>query len=156
MVCAIRTGATSAATELNVMVATAITTLRFSSATSGTKRLIPLRSDAGGRGLLPESSVYFIVAGAALGVEELDVFGRCLHQLLMRSDSQHLSLHQQDDLVVIHYVRNLLRHRDERDPRIVLLHVRQNRLFRRGVDPRCEIVEQKHSGIEGQRASQHD
>src|SRR5512142_776228 len=103
MVCAIRTGATRDATELMVMAATARMTWRFSPATSGTNRLIPLRSDAGWRGPRPESSVYFIVAGAALRVEKLDIFGRCLHQLLVRSSGQNLSFHQKNDLVVIHH-----------------------------------------------------
>src|ERR1051326_8251471 len=103
MVRAIKTGATSEATELKVIAATATATWRFSSATSGMKRLIPLRSDAGCRGILPESSVYFVVAGAALRMEELDIFGGCLHQLLVRSGGEHLSFHQKNDLVVIHH-----------------------------------------------------
>src|SRR6478672_2571720 len=103
MVCAIRTGATKFATELRVMAATAMMTLRFSPAIRGRNRLIPLRSDAGARWLRPDSSVYFIVAGAALRVEELDIFGRSLHQLLMRSRGQYFSFHQENDLVVIHY-----------------------------------------------------
>src|SRR4051812_5368490 len=125
MVCAIRTGATSAATELMVIAATATMICRFSSLISGRKRLIPLRSDAGWRGPFPESSVYFIVAGAALRVEELDIFGRCLHELLMRSSGQHLSLHQKNDLVVIHHRCNLLRYRNKRDPRVVFADVFQ-------------------------------
>src|SRR5690242_535924 len=98
MVCAMSTGATREATELKVMAATATITCDFSSAISGAKRLMPLRMVAGWRGPLPDSSVYFIVAGAALGMEELDIFGRCLHQLGMRSAGQDFSFHQEDDL----------------------------------------------------------
>src|SRR5690349_10232085 len=105
MVCAIRAGASREAPELRVMAATAMMTFRFSPATNGANRLIPLRSEAGGRGLRPVSSVYFIVAGAALRVKELDIFGTCLHQLLVRSSGQHLALHQKNDLVVIHHGR---------------------------------------------------
>src|SRR5690349_13689193 len=148
MVRAIRTGATSEATELKVMATTATMMLGFSSATSGTNRLIPLRSDAGGRGILPESSVYFVVAGTALRVEELDIFGRCLHQLLVRSGGEHLSLHQNDDLVVIRHGRDLLRHREECHPRIILPYVLQNGVFRGRIHARREIVQQQHLRIQ--------
>src|SRR5436190_19538200 len=130
MVCAIRTGPVNAASELIVIDTTATMMLPFSLATNGTNRLTPVRSDTGARLLGPVSSLYFIVAGAALGVEELDIFRRCLHQFLMPSGRQDLSLHQKDDLVVIHDGRNLLRHRDERNPRIILAHVLQNRALR--------------------------
>src|SRR5665213_4284997 len=152
MVCAIRTGATRDATELMVMAATAIITWGFSPATSGANSLIPLRSDAGWRGPRPDSSVYFRVAGAALGVEELDIFGRCLHQLLVRSGGQDLSLHQNNDLVVIHHGGDLLRDGDERDSRIILADVLENRLFRARIDARREIVEEQHLRIQRESA----
>src|SRR5678816_4378995 len=156
IVCAIRTGPVSAASELMVMAITATMMWGFSSATSGTNRLIPLRSDTGPRLLGPVSSLYFIVAGAALGVEELDIFRRCLHQFLMFSRRQDLSLHQKDDLVVIDYGRDLLRHRDKRNPRIILAHVLQNDALRGGIHARGEIIQQQHFGIERQSPGQHD
>src|SRR6476646_10080766 len=140
MVCAIRTGPVNDASELMVMATTATITWRFSSPTSGTNRLIPLRSDTGPRLLGPVSSLYFIVAGAALGVEELDIFRRCLHQFLMFSRRQDLSLHQKDDLVVIDYLCCLLDHRDKRNPRIILAHVLQNGVLRGGIHARGEII----------------
>src|SRR5512138_263660 len=133
MVCAMSAGAVSAATELMVMAATATTMWRFSSATSGANRLIPLRSDTGDRWPSPVSSLYFVVAGAALRIEELDIFGRRLHQFLVPAGGQNLSFHQKNDLVVIHYRRYLLRYRDERYAGIIVANVLQNRPLRRRI-----------------------
>src|SRR5207244_3697419 len=124
------TGPVNAASELIVIATTATMMWGFSSATSGTNRLIPLRRDTGPRLLGPVSSLYFIVTGTALGVEELDIFRRCLHQFLMPSGRQDLSLHKKDDLVVIHYGRDLLRYRDKRDAGIIRAHVLQNGALR--------------------------
>src|SRR5690242_16550143 len=103
MVCAIRTGPVNDASELMVMATTATMMWRFSSATSGRNRLIPLRRDAGPRLLGPVSSLYFIVSGAALGVGELDIFRGCLHQFRMFSGRQDRSFHRKDDVIVMDY-----------------------------------------------------
>ena len=57
------------------------------------------------------------MAGAALRVIDLDVLGRGLEQLLVGARRQHLSFHQQDDLVVVLDRRDLLRDRQQRDAR---------------------------------------
>src|SRR5665213_826540 len=100
IVLTITTGATSVVSELNTMAATAPMKGTFSVAKSGRNFLPDSRSDRFcGRAAF--SSVYFIVARAALGIVELDIFGRRLHQLAVRADGQEFTFHQENDLVVI-------------------------------------------------------
>ena len=120
MIRTIRTGATSVARELSTSAINAPMNARFSVANSGMNFLLDSRSDRLGRGPVLVSSLYFIVARAPLGIVKLDIFGRRLHQFLVFSNGQHLALHQKDDLVVIHHRCNLLRHRNQRDSRIIL------------------------------------
>src|ERR1035438_2525888 len=94
-------GATSVATELNVIATTAAMKGRFSLANSGINFRLDSRKDVFCRGPFTVSSVYFIVARAALGVVELDIFRRSLHQFLMLADGQDFAFHQQNDLVIV-------------------------------------------------------
>src|SRR5580692_6596797 len=97
MVRTIMTGATRVATELNTIAAIAAINGFFSAAKSGRNFLPDSRSDRLGRGPFAVSSVYFIVACAALGIVELDIFRRCLHQLLVSSHGQNLAFHEENN-----------------------------------------------------------
>ena len=88
--------------------------------------------------------MYFIEICAPLRFVDLDVFGRRLHQLRVRSRGQHLAFHQENDLVVILHRRDFLRHRDQRDAGIFSLNVLENGPLRVGIHSRREIVEQQH------------
>src|ERR1700693_4907922 len=109
------TGATRVAPELTSMATSATAIWPRSSAIRGMKRLIPARSEV----LLPKafvfSSLYFIVTGAPLRIVDLHVFRGGLHQFAMGSHSQNLSLHQENDPIVILNRCDFLRHGDQRD-----------------------------------------
>src|ERR1700730_1656482 len=106
-------GATRVAPEVISMATRATAIWPRSSATSGTKRLIPARSEV----LLPKalvfSSLYFIVTGAPLRIINLHVFRRGFHQLAMGPRSQDLPFHQKNDPIVVLDGRDLLRHGDQ-------------------------------------------
>src|ERR1700727_1985448 len=104
----IKTGAMSVASELSTIAVRAAMQWRFSVAKNGRNFLLDSRTERLGRGPAAVSSLYFIVAGAALGIVELDIFRRCLHEVPVGSAGQDLTLHQQDDLVVIHHGCDLL------------------------------------------------
>src|SRR5690348_6964934 len=105
----------------------------------------------------PLLSVYeLVVAGAALGVIDLDVFGRRLHQVPVRAAREDFALHQQHDLVVVLDRPDLLGHRDERYVRVVRADVGEDRALGRRVHARGEIVEEQDARIERERARQHD
>src|SRR5580704_15645594 len=94
-------GATRVAIELNVIAATAAAKGRFSVANNGMNFRLVSRNDFFCRGPCPVLSVYFIVDRAALGVVELDIFRRDLHQFLVPADSEDFAFHEKNDLVVI-------------------------------------------------------
>src|SRR5579863_5444625 len=115
------TGATRVAPELTSMATNATAIWPLSSATNGTKRLIPARSEV----LLPKalvfSSLYFIVTGAPLRIVDLHVFRGGLHQFAMGPRSQDLSFHQENDPIVVLDGGDLLRHGDQRDAGVFFL-----------------------------------
>src|ERR1035438_8241390 len=148
MVLTIMIGATSVATELSTMATTAATKGFFSSANRGMNFPPDSRRDRFCRGpFAAVSSVYFIVARTSLGVVELDIFRRCLHQFLVGSHGQKLALHQEDDLVVVNDRGNLLRHRYQRDAGIILVYVLQNGPFGGSVHA-CRRSEERRVGKE--------
>ena len=70
----------------------------------------------------------------------------------MRTRGEHFALHQQHDLVVVLDGRNLLRHGDERDARVVRLDVLEDFALGRRVDTTTERkilenVERNYPGI---------
>src|SRR5580698_1792048 len=103
MIRIIRTGATSVASELSTIATIAALNAPFSEANSGRNFLPDSRRDRLGPVRSWVSSLYFIMARAPLGIVELDIFRRGVHQFLVRSSSEHLALHQKDDLIVIHH-----------------------------------------------------
>src|SRR5580700_5058683 len=109
MIRTIRTGAIRVASELSTMAAKAPTQAFFSVANNGTSFLPDSQNERFCPMRFCVSSLYFIVARASLGIEELDIFGRCLHQLLVCADGEHLAFHQQDNLIVVGHRCNLLR-----------------------------------------------
>src|SRR6266852_3880546 len=151
------TGAMSDAPEATIVATKAATTLRRWPAITGASRLSAAPTDALRCCPCALLSLYgFVVAGASLGVIDLDVLGTCLKQLLVGACRQHLTLHERHDLVVVLDRRDLLRHRQQGQARIVLLDVLEDLALGRGIDARGEIVEQQHTGIECQRPRQHD
>src|ERR1700733_12351363 len=95
----IRTGPIREVPVLTSMASRATTTSPASGFISGTNRLTPVRSVFFFPNALEVSRVYFIDICAPLRFVDLDIFGRGLHQVPVRSGREHLAFHQQDDLV---------------------------------------------------------
>src|SRR2546422_47215 len=137
------TGPSSADPFVTSIAKNAESTRRFSSVSSGARRFsaVPIAGDCSG--LSPLFSVYFVVTGTALRVINLDVLRRCFHQLLMRTCRKDLTLHQQDDLIIIFDRRNFLSDRQERNTWVITMDVLEDFPFGIRVNARSEIVEQQ-------------
>src|SRR5580698_540305 len=116
-------GPTSDAAVPIPMAKSAMTTRPFSGCISGTKRLMPALSVFFWPGALEVSRVYFIEISAPLRFVNLDVFRRRIHQGLVRAGGQHLAFHQQNNLVVILDGRDLLRHRNQGNSRVIVVNI---------------------------------
>src|SRR5580698_9207773 len=103
MIRIIRTGATSVASELSTIATIAALNAPFSAANRGRNFLPDYRKDRLGPVRSSVSSLYFIMARASLGIVELDICRRSVHQYLVRTSSEHLTLHQKDDLSLINH-----------------------------------------------------
>src|SRR5262245_55662812 len=101
-------------------------TVRFSSRNKGARRLSAAIMDNFGVGWSPLLSVYVVVTGAALRVINLHVLRRCRHQFFVRSGSENLTFHQENNLVVLFHRCNLLSYRQQSDAGIVSMHIFQN------------------------------
>src|SRR5579863_6627983 len=144
------TGAMSDAPDATIVATKAATMLVRWSAITGASRLSAAPTDALRWPCALLSLYGFVVVGASLGVIDLDVLRTRLEQLLMGAGRQHVTLHEHHNLVVVFNRGDLLRHRQQRQPRIVPLHVLEDCALGRGVDARREIVQQQHTGIERQ------
>src|SRR5215216_2527340 len=145
---AIMSGPSSAATDDTTTAMKAIETLFRSGRISGSRRA----SDAATPGWRAKdgallSAYEFVVAGAALGIINLCVLGRGLQQIGVPAGGQDFAFHEENDLLVILHRFDLLRHREQRDIRIVAAHVIENRTRRGRVDTRDEVVEQEDARI---------
>src|ERR1700683_4438198 len=114
------TGPTRDAQVLISMATSATTMSPVSGFIRGRNRSTPAPSVLFFPAALEVSSLYFIETGAPLRFENLDVFRRRVHKMLVRSPGQHLPFHQQDDLVVMLHGRDFLGHGNQRDAGIIL------------------------------------
>src|SRR5262245_48058671 len=94
-------------------------TVLFSSRNNGARRLSAAVMDNFCASWSPLLSVYVVVTGAALRVINLYVLRRCRHQLLVRSGSQNLAFHQENNLVVVFHRSDLLSYGQQGDAGII-------------------------------------
>src|SRR5579862_4944390 len=95
-------GPSSRATDVTATATSACTTSGPSPAMTGLSRRIAATMPSDGASCERLLSRYeLIVARAALGVMNLNVFRRGLEQVPVRPAGEDLTLHQQDDLVVL-------------------------------------------------------
>src|SRR5437868_2509171 len=107
------------------MAASATAMWRRSGTISGTNLLIPALRERFVPNAFAVSSLYFIDIRASLRIVDLDVLRRGFHQLGVGPSGEHLSFHQENDLVVVLDGGDLLCHRDQGNAGIFFVNVLQ-------------------------------